>query len=227
MKDEKLKFSIYIVLAILILLFYTKDIDLFNGDKYNEIKLIDNPDSYLVLVNKKYQLEKEYEPDDLEKINIKYANEDKYLRKGAKEAFEKLSSDALKNGYNIIAISAYRPYDYQEKLYNEYISTMGIDYADKCSARAGHSEHQTGLAVDVEGENHNYNEFENSKEFEWMINNAHKYGFILRYPKGKTNITGFKYEPWHYRYVGNEVAQIIYNENITLEEYYNKYINLK
>ena len=103
---------------------------------------------------------------------------------------------------------------------------MGSDYAEHCSAKPGHSEHQTGLAVDVEGSNHDYDDFENSKEFAWMKKNAHLFGFILRYPEGKTTITGFKYEPWHYRYVGKDVAKIIYEENLTLEEYYDKYINL-
>ena len=75
------------------------------------------------------------------------------------------------------------------------------------------------------GSNNDYDEFEKSNEFDWMSNNSYKYGFILRYPKGKEYITGFKYEPWHYRYVGKEVASIIYTEKITLEEYYNKYKN--
>ena len=88
-----------------------------------------------------------------------------------------------------------------------------------CSAKPGHSEHQTGLSIDVEGSNLDYDLFAESKEFNWMKNNAHKYGFILRYPKGKEHITGFKYEPWHYRYVGKDVASYIYKNNITLEEY--------
>ena len=91
--------------------------------------------------------------------------------------------------------------------------------ADVASARSGHSEHQTGLAVDVSDITLDYDNFEKTKEFTWMKNNAYKYGFILRYPKAKFHITGFKYEPWHYRYVGNVVAQIIHSKNITLEEY--------
>ena len=93
------------------------------------------------------------------------------------------------------------------------------NYALNCSAKPGHSEHQTGLAVDVEGSNNDYDKFESSIEFNWMINNSYKYGFILRYPKGKENITGFKYEPWHYRYVGIELAKYLYKNNLTLEEY--------
>jgi LAS superfamily LD-carboxypeptidase LdcB len=157
----------------------------------------------------------------LELINIKYANEKKYLRKEAKEHFEKLAYDANLLGYKIIAVSAYRDYDYQNKLYNNYVKEYGLEYASKCSAPAGYSEHQTGLAVDVMGSNNDYNKFDQSKEFEWMKNNAHLYGFILRYPKNKENITGYKYEPWHYRYVGLSDAYKIYNNNLTLEEYIN------
>lgn len=226
MNNRNFKICFYIVLSILILIFYTKDIDLFGTNYYKDIKIITEPDIYLVLVNKSYKLPNNYEPNNLELISTEFSNENKYLKNEAKVAFEKLSRDAKELGYRIIAVSTYRNYNYQEKLYNEYVEEKGLDYADKCSARPGHSEHQTGLAVDVEGSNYDYDEFEHSKEFEWMKDNAYKYGFILRYPKGKEKITGFKYEPWHYRYVGIDTAKIIYKENITLEEYYDKYINL-
>lgn len=221
MSEENFKKCVYIVLALLILVFYTKDIDFF----YKKVKDIKNPDSLMVLVNKLNRLQSNYVPHDLEQISLNYATNNKFLRKEAKENFEKLSSDAKKIGYSIIAVSAYRDYDYQENLFNNYVKEKGENYALKCSAKAGHSEHQTGLSVDVMGSNNDYDEFEKSKEFDWMKNNSYKYGFILRYPKGKEYITGFKYEPWHYRYVGKDVASIIYTEGITLEEYYKKYIN--
>lgn len=224
--NQKIKICIYIVIAILVIIFYSKDIDFLGNTHYKNIKMITEPDINIVLVNKNYKLPNDYVPNDLELISNFYANENKYLRKEAKEAFEKLSSDASKLGYRIIATSTYRDYNYQEKLYNEYVKDKGIDYADKCSARPGHSEHQTGLAVDVMGSNNDYDEFEKAIEFNWMKNNAHKYGFVLRYPEDKTKITGFKYEPWHYRYVGKTVAKVIYEKKITLEEYYDKYINL-
>lgn len=224
--NQKTKVCIYIVIAILVIIFYAKDIDLLGNAHYKDIKIIAEPDINIVLVNKNYKLPDDYVPNDLELISNFYANENKYLKKEAKEAFEKLSSDAGKLGYRIIATSTYRNYNYQDRLYNEYVKEKGRDYADKCSARAGHSEHQTGLAVDVMGSNNDYDEFEKAIEFDWMKNNAHKYGFILRYPEDKTKITGFKYEPWHYRYVGKQVAKVIYEEKITLEEYYDKYINL-
>lgn len=226
MSTKSFKACFYTVLTLLILIFYTKDIDLFGNNYYKNIKTITEPDIYLVLVNKEYKLPENYVPSKLELISNEFANENKYLREEAKIAFETLSKDAKNLGYRVVAVSTYRDYEYQDKLYNMYIQEKGIDYADKCSARPGHSEHQTGLAVDVEGSNRDYDEFEKSEEFVWMKENAYKYGFILRYPKGKEKITGFKYEPWHYRYVGLDVAKTIHDEKLTLEEYYDKYINL-
>lgn len=190
---------------------------------YENIKLIDNPYDYLVLVNKNNKLDSLFIPNDLEDINLKFANKDKKLRGDARIAFEKLSNDAYKKGLKIIVVSAFRAYSYQKNLYNKYVIENGLEYADRCSARAGHSEHQTGLAIDIMGSNNDYNIFDKSKEFNWMTNNAHKYGFILRYPANKEHITGFKYEPWHYRYVGVEIANIIYQKKITLEEYLNTF----
>ena len=226
MSNKTFKACFYTVLTLLILIFYTKDINLFGNNYYKNIKTITEPDIYLVLVNKEYKLPENYVPSKLELISNEFANENKYLREEARIAFETLSKEAKNLGYRVVAVSTYRDYEYQDKLYNMYVQEKGIDYADKCSARPGHSEHQTGLAVDVEGSNRDYDEFENSKEFVWMKENAYKYGFILRYPKGKEKITGFKYEPWHYRYVGLDVAKTIHDENLTLEEYYDKYINL-
>ncbi len=209
---------IILTIVFILILIYEKD------HFYENIKIIDNPNTLDVLVNKNNKLPNNYIPKDLEILNVNYAYENKYMQREAKEMFEQLSSDAAKLGYKIIATSTYRTYDYQKDLYNFYVKDKGLDYADKCSARPGHSEHQTGLAVDVEGSNASYDDFEKSKEFNWMMENAHKYGFILRYPKGKEHITGFKYEPWHYRYIGKDAATIIYNEKITLEEYKKDYL---
>lgn len=142
------------------------------------------------------------------------------LVKNAKTAFEKMSEDASKENLNIIAMSTYRSYNYQKKLYNKYVSIDGEKTADTYSARAGHSEHQTGLAVDVYNKILPYTSFEQTKEFTWMQNNAHKYGFILRYPKEKEKQTGYAYESWHYRYVGVKIATYIHKKNITYDEYY-------
>lgn len=219
--DEKLKNSYYIILGILILIFFSKDSDM-NNNFYKNIKFVNDPNSYLVLVNKNNQLKSNYVPNDLESISLKYSNADKYLRSIAREQFEKLSQDAVNLGYRIVAVSAYRDYNYQNELFNYYIKEKGLKYALNCSAKPGHSEHQTGLAVDVEGSNRDYDNFIDSKEYNWMKDNAHKYGFILRYPKGKEHITGFKFEPWHYRYVGINLATYLYQNNLTLEEYLEK-----
>lgn len=223
MSNETLKKCVYIVLFILIVVFFTKDINFFGHDYYEDIKIIENPDDILVLVNKKNQLPKNFVPPKLTLLDEKYATKDKYMREEAAIAFENLSRDASILGYQIIATSTYRSYDYQQELYNYYVKEKGQTYADNCSARPGHSEHQTGLAVDVMGSNNDYDKFEESDEFDWMKNNAHLYGFIMRYPKDKTQQTGFKYEPWHYRYVGVNAAKTIYSENLILEEYIDKY----
>jgi len=189
---------------------------------YKDIKYA-NTNGYDFIVNKNYKLEQNYIPNDLEKISLEYSCDNKYLRKVARINFEKMAKEAKENGFNIIAVSTYRSYDYQEKLYNNYVKEKGLYYADMASARAGHSEHQTGLAVDIADLSLDYDNFEKTKEFTWVKNNAHKYGFILRYPKAKFHITGFKYEPWHYRYVGIPTATYIYKNNITLEEYKKNY----
>ena len=200
------------ILYILILI-------ILNNDFYKDIHTIYSPTSYDILINKNNKLTSDYIPNDLELINLKYACKNKYLRKEARLAFEEMAKVAKKDGYNIVAVSTFRPYEYQEKLYNDYVSKKGKNYADLASARPGHSEHQTGLAIDVSDLSLDYDNFESTREFTWMINNSYKYGFILRYPKAKFDITGFKYEPWHYRYVGLDIAKIIYEKNITLEEY--------
>ena len=200
------------VLFILILILYSND------NFYKNInKTI--PNNYDYIVNKNYKIDKNYVPEDLELIDINYSCENKYLRHDAKIAFEKMAKKAKKEGLNIIVVSAYRNYEYQNKLYNDYVNELGKFRADIASARPGHSEHQTGLAIDISNTSLDYGNFENTEEFNWMINNSYKYGFILRYPKAKYDITGFKYEPWHYRYVGVDIAKYIYENNITLEEY--------
>ena len=221
MNEKNFRKCVYIVLFILVVLFFTKDFNLFS-DFYKNIKQVKHPERLDVLVNKNYQLDENYMPSDLEEVSVQFAYEKKYLRHEARIAFETLAWDALQEGYQIILVSAYRSYSYQEELYHHYVKTSGKNYADRCSARPGHSEHQTGLALDIMGENGDYNLFEETKEFQWMKEHAHEYGFILRYPSDGYDITGFKYEPWHYRYVGVELAQSLTKENITLDEYYFK-----
>ena len=121
--------------------------------------------------------------------------------------------------------SSYRPYKDQERVYNNYKDSRGESGADKIAARPGYSEHQTGLALDIFcTTNSSTKTFAESEAYRWLLDNSYKYGFILRYPEGKENITGYAFESWHYRYVGKDLATKIYNEGITFDEYYAYYI---
>lgn len=130
-----------------------------------------------------------------------------------------MQNAAKKDNLNLTIISGFRSYNFQSSLYNNYVSRHGQAMADTFSARAGYSEHQTGLAMDL---NQISDSFGETKVGKWLDNNAYKYGFILRYPKGKSNETGYKYEPWHFRYVGVSLATKLYNNGnwITIESYY-------
>ena len=180
-----------------------------------------------ILSNKYLSMPKNYVPENLETIDSKYTSGTRQLVKEAKEMFESLSQAAKEDGYNIRAMSAYRSYQYQENLYNNYVKRDGKEEADTYSARPGFSEHQTGLVVDVDTIKTVYTSFEKTEEFQWMQDHAHEYGFILRYPKGKENITGYTYESWHYRYVGKEIATYIHDHDITFDEYYVRFIENK
>lgn len=129
-----------------------------------------------------------------------------------------MCKDALKENIKLYGGSGYRSYSTQSGLYNHYVKEDGKANADTYSARPGHSEHQTGLAIDIVTSKGGF-VYENYQEYKWLIKNSYKYGFILRYPKGKENITGYMYEPWHYRYLGTDIATEIHNLNITYEEY--------
>ena len=178
---------------------------------------------YLILVNKYNYLSSDYVPNNLVTISYPYGAS-LQVEKTAYEAFINMYNDAKSIGLNLYITSPYRSYNTQLGLYNRYVREDGQTLADTYSARAGHSEHQTGLALDIIIPGGTLGGFEYTSEFKWLKDNAHKYGFILRYPFGKEWITGYDYEPWHYRYVGVDVATKVYNEDITFEEYYAYYI---
>lgn len=141
----------------------------------------------------------------------------------ARAAFEKMAKAAMENGIELVAFSGFRSYDYQKTLYDRYVKRDGKEAADRYSARPGYSEHQTGLAFDI-GEKGREdlwltNEFGDTEAGQWLAQNAHKYGFILRYPKGKEEITGFMHESWHFRYLEGELAKKVFEAGVTLEEY--------
>ena len=189
-------------------------------EPYTNITKAKNLNTNKILVNKYYSLDEKYEPDNLETISKQYALEGMELVHDAKIAFEEMAKAAKKENLNIIAMSTYRDYNYQVKIYNQYVKADGQEKVDTYSGRPGHSEHQTGLAVDVYNGKVNYTKFETTKEFAWMNEHAHEYGFILRFPKDKIEETGYTYESWHYRYVGKNEAKYIKENNISFEEYY-------
>lgn len=190
---------------------------------YKDIVKTDLSKDNLIIVNKFYYLPNDYIPSNL--INIEEVHGVGQIKKEVYDAFKKMYNDAKEENLYLYISSPYRSYERQNTLYSEYVSGDGVIEADTYSARPGHSEHQTGLAFDLgTSTDHYIGNFKNSKEFRWIKENGHKYGFILRYPYGKTYITGYIYEPWHYRYVGVEVATYIYENNITYEEYYEYYV---
>ncbi len=191
-----------------------------DNDYYTNTRHTKNLNTQYILVNKYNFLTEKYIPKNLEKINSQYSLGNMYLVDYAKEAFEKMAQQAKKENLSIIAMSTYRSYKYQVNLYNTYAKKDGKEIADTYSARPGFSEHQTGLAVDIYNGKEPYTNFEVTEEFKWMEKNAYKYGYILRFPKNKTKETGYNYESWHYRYVGEEIAKYIYDKKISYEEYY-------
>ena len=197
-----------------------KDVNMdLDKKQYEDMHETINLNKINILVNKHNYLKEDYVPENLKSLSSTYALSNMKMVEEAANAFESLSKDASKENYKIIAMSTYRSYEYQIDLYNKYVKSDGKDAADTYSGRPGNSEHQTGLAVDVYNQTETYTNFEKTKEYNWMQENAYKYGFILRFPKGKENETGYEFESWHYRYVGKDIAKYIHKHNITLEEY--------
>lgn len=180
--------------------------------------------STTMLVNKYNGLDEYFIPSDLVSVDKEYAIDSKQkANREMYEAFIKMSDDCKKEtGYKVIFRSGYRDYKSQEDTYNLYLKTYGKKYAEVYAAHAGFSEHQTGLAVDIKAESSNT--FAGTKESNWLSKNAHKYGFILRYKKETEDITGYKYESWHYRYVGS-IAEKVYESNMTYDEYYIRFLD--
>ena len=177
-----------------------------------------------MLVNKHRYLDEKYEPNDLMEIPEEYASEaGMKSSRIAFNAFREMSNAASKDGLGIIINSAYRSYQDQVDLSEYYKKWYGQSYVDKYVAKPGFSEHQTGLAYDVGSKS--VNVFANSREYQWMKDNAYKYGFIERFTKRYENITGFRMEAWHYRYVGKDIAKYIHDNNISFEEYWAMFLD--
>lgn len=196
------------------------------------VQTVSQPASTSVLINKKFFLPKNYVPKDLVFPTVSFIFKEKIeKRKMRKEAalalaLHKLFTGAKKDKIYLSGVSGYRSYTTQRAVFNRYVVRDDYNNARKYSALPGSSEHQTGLAIDVSsssGKCAAQSCFANTKEAKWLQSKSTNYGFIIRYPKGKESLTGYKYEPWHIRYVGVSLAKVLKKRNMTLEEYYNVY----
>ena len=177
----------------------------------------------LVLVNKEYTVSRDYYPTDMVDIDGSLStNQNLKVKREAYDAYLEMLADAKAEGLKFCICSAYRGFSVQESLYYNSLSSNGKAYTDKMFAYPGRSEHHTGYAIDITSASMNWGLSQNYADYPdgaWIAEHCHEYGFIIRYPKGKENITGYMYEPWHIRYVGVDIATEITEAGITLEEY--------
>ena len=182
-----------------------------DNEWYTNTKKTDITKNELMLTNKFYSLDNSYNSDNMVKVSKLYSyGSNQMVTEETFDSFVKMFNAAKKEDLTLIINSSFRSYEEQDEVYNEYLDSRGEEAANKIAAKAGFSEHQTGLSIDIQTYGSNAKTFEEFDEFKWLQDNAHKYGFILRYPKAKFHITGFKYEPWHYRYIGINEATYIY-----------------
>ena len=199
------------------------DNDWYTHTKKSQVKLKE-----LMLTNKFYYLDKSYNSDNMIKVsNIYSYGNDQMLTKETFDAFKEMWKSAKNENLTLIINSSFRSYEDQESVYEYYKANKGEEAADLIAAHPGFSEHQTGMAIDIQTYKSSAKTFENFDEFKWLEKNAYKYGFILRYPKDKEYLTGYEYESWHWRYVGKEAAKYIQENKITFDEYYAYFIEGK
>lgn len=183
----------------------------------------------LLLVNKQHPVSPDYMPEDLREIRDFVPDrspETRYMRAEAADAFHNMVEQAAQDGVEIKMTTAYRSYGFQKLLFDSYVEKQGEEKANTFSAKPGQSEHQTGLAIDVSSPSVDYqlsDDYGKTEEGKWVADHAYRFGFILRFPEGKEDITGYQYEPWHLRYVGHYVAKEIHDQDLTLEEYLDRY----
>ena len=184
--------------------------------------VLEDPSNTALLIKKGFSISKDYVPENLVEVNIPTATTNNKMRSDAAKALETMYEDAKKEGLTLAVNSAYRSYEEQQKIYDEYFRIYDEVTAASLVAVPGTSEHQLGLSVDLTSQSvidGQYGVFGSTPEYQWVIKNAYKYGFILRYPSDKIDITGIANEPWHYRYVGVKLATKLYEEGLTLGEY--------
>ncbi len=211
---------------------YAKVISIVNvhaNHKWYQLELNTNEDLEMLMnVNKFYALSETYTPENLKNIDLTYAYDEEGKNKLIDYAYDKfleLWQAANDQGFYLMVTSSYRDYESQKEIYDYRVSTWGERKADETAARPGHSEHQTGLVIDMTSKTEPLaDSFTDSEAYEWLKENAYKYGFIERYPEGKTYLTGYNPESWHWRYVGLEAAKTMHDEDITFDEYYAFYI---
>ena len=194
---------------------------------YGKIGYVKDADSIYVLSNKLNHLPEDYVPSDLIEPEIDFyfseALEKRQLRSEAATHMEDLFAAAKESGYNLLGASGYRSYSTQKAIYERNVANRGVKATDEISSRPGHSEHQTGLALDVTLASLDFHLVDALGELDegiWLKDNAHRFGFIIRYPKEDVSITGYNYEPWHLRYIGEDVATFLHEHELTVEELY-------
>ncbi|MCC0699365.1 M15 family metallopeptidase [Clostridioides sp. ZZV15-6383] len=233
---KKFKLIVAIILVVFISIFISKD-RLLKKDKdptviaqhnseqgveaNSQNKNHSNSIPNILLVNKTNGINKNYTPENITKVNIPFVEEateeEKQMAGEPAKAVEDLVKQANAEGIQFLGSSAYRSYDTQLDTYTRRVKSQGQEKADAYVAKPGYSEHQTGLCIDLTNPERWF--VGSTKEAKWLAENAHKFGFIIRYPEGKEDITGTAYEPWHIRYVGKDAAEEIYSKGLTLEEY--------
>ncbi len=191
-----------------------------NDEWYKNVKNTDTNEVSLMLVNKYYGLSSDYVPEDLILISNKYSYEGNYVSESILDALIEMLNAAKTEGYTLVVSQGYRSYEDQKKAYDTYEKHHTTQEADVYAARAGYSEYQTGLSVLIKPYKKVVANAIESSEYNWLVDNSYKYGFILRYSQDKEDITGFKFDPWRYRYVGVNAATEIHEEDITFDEYY-------
>ena len=194
------------------------------GEMEEEMLIVSDPDDIAVIANKEIALPFDYEPADLVTVDVAFARISNYrlMRQEAADALKELFDAALEDGITLYARTGYRSFQAQEQIFTNFVANHGYEQARRFSAKPGQSEHQTGLAMDITSDSVDHNlsqDFGGTPEGEWVGENSHHFGYVIRYPRDKEDITGYIYEPWHIRYFGVELATELFESGLTYEEY--------